>query len=153
MMGVYSTRFPCGFIYYNYKNNFMEIENFGEHFIIDGYGASLDLLNSPQVMLKLFEDIIRDTDMHPLAKAIIVESPGNNGKDPGGVTGVQLIEESHISIHTFAKRGFVSGDIYTCKNGMDADHLKKLFIDAYGITDAEVTFLKRGTRYPASNIY
>ena len=48
-----------------------------------------------------------------------------------GVTGIVVIAESHISIHTFPARGFLSADVYSCKNGMNAKfivaYLKKIF--------------------------
>ena len=39
--------------------------------------------------------------------------------DDWGVTGVVIIAESHISIHTFPERRYVNIDIFSCK---DFDH-------------------------------
>jgi S-adenosylmethionine decarboxylase proenzyme len=33
---------------------------------------------------------------------------------PHGVTGVVVIEESHLSIHTWPERGYAAVDFYTC---------------------------------------
>jgi len=44
-------------------------------------------------------------------------------KDPGGWSGFVIIAESHISIHTFPARRFVSIDVYTCKNGLKKDFI------------------------------
>lgn len=38
--------------------------------------------------------------------------------EPDGVTGVVLIAESHLSIHTWPARGYVAVDIFTC-GGLD----------------------------------
>ncbi len=35
---------------------------------------------------------------------------------PRGVTGVLVISESHISIHTWPEHGYAAVDIFTCKN-------------------------------------
>lgn len=61
--------------------------------------------------------------------------------------------ESHISIHTFPARGFISADVYTCKNGLDVDAIKDFFRARFKIADEEVHFIKRGTRYPLHNIF
>jgi len=50
-------------------------------------------------------------------------------------------------------RGFVSIDVYTCKNGMDTDFVLKYFKEKFELKDIEQNFIKRGTRYPEKNIY
>jgi S-adenosylmethionine decarboxylase len=89
--------------------------------------------------------------MKPMIKPYIVRTPGNNAHDPGGWSGFILIEESHISFHTFVKRGFVTVDIYTCKS-FDTDlaikSLKKFFKTEKVETIVEV----RGKNYPNENI-
>jgi len=37
--------------------------------------------------------------------------------DPGGVTSIALISESHVAIHTYPEAGHASIDIFTCANG------------------------------------
>jgi S-adenosylmethionine/arginine decarboxylase-like enzyme len=70
-----------------------------------------------------------------------------------GWTGVVVIAESHISVHTFPKRGFVSADVYTCKSGMDTKLIEQFFIDTFKLKKIETHFLKRGLEYPKENIY
>ena len=41
----------------------------------------------------------------------------------GGVSGVILIEESHITIHTWPEYNFVSIDIYFCDPKVDIDNM------------------------------
>ena len=128
-------------------------ENFGEHVTIDGYGGDEALLNSKETVLSVLNDLPGLLDMHKLAPAEIYQSLGNDIKDPGGWTGVVTIAESHISVHTFPKRGFVSADVYTCKNGMDTEYIFNYFKEKFKLADMETHFIKRGTRYPAENIY
>jgi S-adenosylmethionine decarboxylase len=35
----------------------------------------------------------------------------------GGTTGILLLEESHLSIHTWPERGYAAVDLYTCGAG------------------------------------
>jgi len=83
----------------------------------------------------------------------IVHAPDNDKKDPGGWTGFVIIAESHISIHTFPNRGFVSIDVYSCRNGMDTALVLKYFKEKFDLKDIEQNFIKRGTRYSKKNIY
>ncbi len=128
-------------------------EHFGEHLMIDGYGGNDELLNSKELVLSCLSGLLDKMGMKKLAEPVVYYAQGNDIKDPGGWTGVVVIEESHISIHTFPKRGFVSIDVYTCRNGMDTEFITQFFRDAFLLKELEVNFLKRGTRYPAQNIY
>jgi S-adenosylmethionine decarboxylase len=85
--------------------------------------------------------------MHKLAEPVIYFAKGNDMKDPGGWSGFVVIEESHISIHTFPAKGFVSADVYTCKNGMDLDFILYYFKEKFELQDIEQNFIKRGTKY------
>ena len=69
--------------------------------------------------------------MKKMAEPSVYRALANEVKDPGGWTGFVVIQESHISIHTFPKRGFVSADVYTCKNGMDKEYILEFFRDKF----------------------
>ena len=125
---------------------------FGEHLTIDGYNGDVKLLDSKKVVLSVLNDLPEKLGMNILSKPSVVSSPEIGIKDPGGWSGFVIIAESHISIHTFPKRGFVSADIYSCKNGMDTKIIIDYFTKTFKLTDIETNFLKRGTRYPLENL-
>lgn len=127
--------------------------HFGEHLTIDGYGGDKELLDDKNLVLEILNSLPKELGMDILMEPQVIHAPGNDLKDPGGWTGFVVIAESHISIHTFPLRGFVSIDIYTCKNGMDTDFVSKYFQTKFGLRDTEMNFIKRGTRYPEKNIY
>jgi len=126
--------------------------NFGEHLTIDGYGGNPEKLNNREIVLKLLSDLPEKTGMHKIIEPVMTEFPGNDLKDPGGFSGFVMIAESHISVHTFPQRQFVSMDVYTCKNGMDKDFICQYIKDLFELEDLEVNFIKRGTKYPVDNI-
>jgi S-adenosylmethionine decarboxylase len=127
--------------------------HFGEHLTIDGYGGDKDTLNNEQVVKKLLTELPSRLDMHSLTDPAVVFAPGGDEKDPGGWSGFVIIAESHISVHTFPLRGFVSADIYTCKNGMDTEFVIKYFTELFKLQEIETNFIKRGVNYPSGNIY
>jgi len=85
--------------------------------------------------------------MKKLSTPEIYFAKGNDIKDPGGWSGFVVIEESHISVHTFPGRGFLSADVYTCKNGMDTNYIKNYFKKTFELKELETNFIKRGLKY------
>lgn len=65
--------------------------------------------------------------------------------DPQGVTGVLVLSESHLSIHTYPEEGFAAIDCYTCGQTVDpeiaCDYLKTVL----GGRVAGYRALQRGT--------
>jgi|SRR3989338_2430395 len=126
--------------------------HFGEHLTIDGYGGSFEKLNSEELVLKCLNELPEKIGMNKFAEPSVYQALPNDKKDPGGWTGFVVIQESHISIHTFPARGFVSADVYTCKNGLDVEFVIKYFKEAFDLQDIEQNFIKRGTKYPKESI-
>jgi S-adenosylmethionine decarboxylase len=130
----------------------VNIEQFGVHFMMDGYGADKDLLHDVEHLRAMLTDIPVAMGMHALNTPVVVPVGPKNRKDPGGLSGFVMIAESHISFHTFPARGFVTIDVYTCQNDLDTEKLKTQFTEAFKITDSDIYVQKRGTRYPSENI-
>lgn len=126
--------------------------NFGEHFTIDGYKGDFKKLNNKELILRCLNELPGLLGMKTLAAPQIYSAPDNALKDPGGWSGFVVVAESHISIHTFPKRGFASIDVYTCKNGMDRKFISDYFIKKFDLKDIETNFIKRGTKYPDADV-
>lgn len=127
--------------------------HFGEHLTLDGYRGEERLLDDRSVVLSCLNDLPSLLEMKKLSEPVVYHADANDTKDPGGWTGIVTIAESHISVHTFPKRGFVSADVYTCKNGMNTDFIIEFFKKKFELKEMETNFLKRGTKYPINNIY
>jgi S-adenosylmethionine decarboxylase len=126
---------------------------FGVHLTLDGYGGSRERLSDGAHVLACLGELPERLGMHKLAEPFLVELGHHSDKDPGGVSGFVLIAESHISIHTFPLRGFVSADVYTCQNHLDTEEICRYFTDVFLLQDLETHLVRRGTRYPQHNIY
>lgn len=123
-------------------------EQFGEHYLIDAYGCDFKRSNDKKIIIRFINEIVKKTGMKKISDTNVFDVSGNGLKDSGGVTGFVVVDESHVSIHTFPHRLFISADIYTCKIGMDVKELdlafKKYFAPAY----KETQLIKRGVRFP-----
>jgi S-adenosylmethionine decarboxylase len=67
---------------------------------------------------------------------------------PGGVTGVVLLAESHLAVHTWPELGGVTLDVYVCNlhgdNSARAESLLAALEQAFGASSAERHRLQRG---------
>lgn len=80
----------------------------GSHILADFYGMPEALLRSgPQL-----EALLRRAA--ETAGATILASHFHSFGDAGGITGVVLLAESHISIHTWPESDFAAVDIFMC---------------------------------------
>jgi len=64
---------------------------------------------------------------------------------PQGVTGVLVIEESHLSVHTWPEHGFAALDFYTCGDCVP-ERADAVLRRELGATRAEVMLVERGLR-------
>ena len=71
---------------------------------------------------------------------------------PGGVTGVVLLAESHVAVHTWPEMDAVTLDVYVCNFGGDnsarAEALLAALIDAFTPRRIERHALRRGAAAP-----
>lgn len=137
------------------ENKITQTVRFGPHLIFDAYGCPLEKLNDMELCFDVLNELARLAGMKKLTEPYILKADSNEtlgGKDPGGFTGFLVIQESHISIHTFARRGFVTIDLYSCREFEIADaveYLKKTFEPK----EVDIVKLDRGLKYPSDNIY
>jgi len=129
----------------------ISISSFGLHLMLDAYNCSPDVLNDANVVYKILDELPAVIGMHKLIKPYVLHAEGNNAKDPGGWSGFVIIAESHISIHTFVKRRFITADVYSCKY-FDAEKALAYFKNKFCTDDVEYYIQERGKKYPPQNI-
>jgi S-adenosylmethionine decarboxylase len=80
----------------------------GQHLLADFYGVDAAKLTSSDSIDRLLRAGAE------AAGARILHSHFHSFGDAMGVTGVVLLAESHISIHTWPEFGFAAADIFMC---------------------------------------
>jgi S-adenosylmethionine decarboxylase len=80
----------------------------GRHLLLDLSGIDADTLTDPDGIERLLRDAAALAGATPLSTQF-----HHFGAD-AGVTGVVLLQESHISIHTWPEHGFAAIDIFMC---------------------------------------
>lgn len=134
------------------KKNKVGTVQFGSHLTLDGYGGDFEKLNDKSIVTRCLEELVEKLGMHKLTEPMVVECGAVNPKDSGGYSGFVMIIESHISVHTFPFRKFVSVDAYTCKGSIDKEFVVNYFKEAFGLEEVEVNYIVRGKKFPAEDI-
>jgi len=115
-----------------------------------GLHVLLDLEGCPETLLQDTAKIrvcLREAAMR--AGATIVGEAFHTF-DPPGVSGVLLIAESHLSIHTWPSLGKATLDVYTCGESFNAEAAADLLFENLMATDSRRTVIRRGVPNAAS---
>lgn len=81
----------------------------GIEWVIDAAGCSSRSLSDLQSARILFEEIIRELNLHPVG-----ETQWHQFPETGGITGLCLLTESHVAFHTFPDHGSMCLNIFCC---------------------------------------
>ena len=119
---------------------------FGPHLMLDGYGCDKQKLQDLNLIYRILDELPTQIGMTKIMPPYVFKYSGLRPED-WGLSGFVLIAESHISIHTFPEKNFVSVDIFSCKY-FDAEFAAAYFKQAFGIAKIDVTVLDRGTEFP-----
>ncbi|MBD8015884.1 MULTISPECIES: adenosylmethionine decarboxylase [Planococcus] len=112
------------------------METMGRHVIAELWQCDFDKLNDMDFIEQTFVDAalksgaeVREVAFHKFA--------------PQGVSGVVIISESHLTIHSFPEHGYASVDVYTCGD-LDPTIAAKYIAEALGSTSSELVEIPRG---------
>lgn len=92
----------------------------GEHLLLDLYGVAPALLRDAhalEAVLREAADALGATVLHAHLHRFDSLRSGLPAGEQGGVTGVLLLAESHLSIHTWPEHGFAAIDAFMCGTG------------------------------------
>jgi S-adenosylmethionine decarboxylase len=84
----------------------------GRHVLAEFFECNANVLNNPALVEQLMKEAAN------ACGATIVQSCFHRFS-PYGVSGVVVIQESHLAIHTWPENGYASVDLYTCGETCD----------------------------------
>jgi S-adenosylmethionine decarboxylase len=109
----------------------------GTHLLADLHGVAADLLQDGVAL----ESLLRRAA--EVAGARVLNSHFHSFGAGDGVTGVVLLAESHISIHTWPESGLAAADIFMCGSA-DPGRALAVLIDGLAPARQHVHILARG---------
>ena len=92
----------------------------GRHALVEFWGVSVEILNDADKLQKMFEEGLRNSGANVI-KILFHKFT------PQGVTGIALIAESHVSIHTWPEHNYAAVDVFSCGESMDFNVLLSHF--------------------------
>lgn len=77
--------------------------------LVEAWGCEPARLADLPTLQRLFERCVQEVQLKPVQPALWHSFPG-----PGGITGMLLLAESHLTIHTFPEHGLATLNLYCC---------------------------------------
>jgi S-adenosylmethionine decarboxylase len=118
---------------------------FGPHLVLEAYGCNKEKLGDLTLMAQMLDAYPEKLAMTKIMPPYVFRYSGAVPED-WGVSGVVLIAESHISIHTFPDKEFVTLDIFSCKD-FDVDAAIEYFCSVFEPESYEKQLLLRGREF------
>ncbi|MCQ4153049.1 MAG: S-adenosylmethionine decarboxylase [Archaeoglobales archaeon] len=109
----------------------------GRHIIAELYGVNPELISREETVRRIVEEVVGEAGLNKVGSVY-------KQFNPHGVTGIVLISESHVSIHTWPEYELVNLDIFTCGDPVKAEKAFKLFIEKFKPKSYRHYMLDRG---------
>ena len=117
----------------------------GRHILVEFLNCKADVLNDVAAIENAMVEAAQ------IAGATVINSTFHHFS-PYGVSGVVVIQESHLAIHTWPEYRYAAVDLFTCGDTVDPwvsfEHLKKAFEASYSALEmnrGSTHVLKKGT--------
>ena len=109
---------------------------------------------SYQVLIDLYDcdyDKMEDLDyiknvMHKLSEILgtTIKKEAFYQFSPYGISGVLIIAESHLTIHTWPEYKYAGIDLFTCSKKLNTDEAVKFLCESLNATKYEIKEINRG---------
>jgi len=93
----------------------------GRHILLELCDCPRELLDSPERLGEILNSCA-------VRGGATVVSSSFHHFSPQGVSGVVVIAESHITVHTWPEHGYAAVDVFTCGHSIIADQIAALVI-------------------------
>jgi S-adenosylmethionine decarboxylase len=109
----------------------------GRQILVEFYDCDRNVLNSEDQIRSILMEGVR------LSQATIVSDTFHTFS-PHGVSGVIVIAESHVTIHTWPEHGYAAVDIFTCGETIDPWIIQKYLEENFRAGNVSSMEMKRG---------
>lgn len=109
----------------------IETRSIGQEWLIDASGCDAAALKDVRALAGLFEELVVTLEL-----SVIGSPQWNVFPEPGGITGLALLSESHLAVHTFPEHGYAALSIYSCspRAPLDFDALMRRHLKSHSVT-------------------
>jgi S-adenosylmethionine decarboxylase len=110
----------------------------GVEWLIDAHGCAAATLGDQRQIEKVCNRIIAELGLRVLGQPL-----WHTFADPGGVTGLYMLTESHLSCHTFPEYGVATFNLFCCRP-RPSWHWEERLTEMLGAGRVEIRVLTRG---------
>ena len=121
-------------------------EAFGPHLTLDLVGCKKEKLQDYNLHFEFLKNLPEMIGMTPITQPYVFPYSGLVPEDKG-ITGIVIIAESHLSIHSFEEKGCTFIDMFSCK-AFDTDLALKFILELFEPESYEVNLVQRGKNFP-----
>ena len=122
---------------------------FGPHLLLEAYGARKEKLQDIALISDLLDNFPEKMQMTKIMPPYVFKYDGGEIKEDWGISGVVLIAESHIALHTFPEKGFFTLDIFSCKE-FNIRQAVDIVLEVFEPLHFDETVITRGREFPKS---
>jgi len=113
------------------------MKSLGRHLLAEFYDCDPEMINNCALVEKYMKEAAKKSG------ATIIKSVFHSFQ-PHGISGVVVIAESHLAIHTWPEYGYAAVDLFTCGNNVDPWIAYKYLKEKFRAKEADVKDLRRG---------
>jgi S-adenosylmethionine decarboxylase len=113
------------------------LQALGRHLLLELFDCDAQAINSLETVKGVLVEAARR------AKATIVDVVFHEF-NPFGISGVVVIAESHLSIHTWPEYRYAAVDIFSCGDLLKPDEAAHYLVGRFGAERASIVELQRG---------
>ncbi|GBD29726.1 S-adenosylmethionine decarboxylase proenzyme [bacterium HR32] len=113
------------------------MDTVGHHYIVEASGCD------PEVISKV-ERVEQILTRAAEVAGVQIWAISFHRFSPVGVSGVVVISESHLSVHTWPETGYVALDIYTCGEDAKPEAAVEYALGEFGAKNVHITEVTRG---------
>ncbi len=114
----------------------MDPNKIGEHYLIELIGCEPQIIASAEAVQPVILEAAQNGKATTLDHAF-------HQFNPFGMSGVLLLAESHISIHTWPERGVACVDVFTCGDTMEPMEIVRTLKERLKATEVQVRQVDR----------
>lgn len=85
------------------------VHHTGSEWVVEAYGCDPVRLADPASLRALFGALVHELSLHPVGEAVWHQFPA-----PGGITGMLMLAESHLTVHTFPEHASACLNLFCC---------------------------------------
>lgn len=113
------------------------MDTIGHHYIAEASGCKSEVIGRVEAVEQI---LVRAAEV----AGVQVWSISFHRFNPNGVSGVVVISESHLAVHTWPEYGYAALDIFTCGGSAKPEKAVWWALKEFGATDVHITEVTRG---------